>query len=173
MRHFSQIEINKMTNYIIAITPGYKHYKQYGLTKQDLLEAGTLGYIEAMSMHNHNKEDITSGYVFTYIKREISDLIKKMMRQSMISYIAEYKEDNITQFSISPELILEDIQTKEEMRKILNTLDVRTQRIIEDRYLTVPKKSVGYLAQELKISKQRIYQLEKKGIALLKELLYK
>ena len=74
----------------------------------------------------------------------------------------------------SPETALiaqQDVQMQQRMLKVLDFLPAREKKIIESRFLQEPSKTYQSLADEFGVSLERVRQLEKQAILLMRKQL--
>lgn len=98
------------------------------------------------------------------------DVMGEMLEASVDASV----QSSLPSWSDSPLLLLEhedDLSQHQAVVKALEHLPARTQNVIRDRFLLEKPKTLSTLSQEHGVSLERIRQLEKEGLALLKKML--
>ncbi len=166
-------------------------YKNYGLNLSDLIQEGNIGLMKAAERFELDKEVRFSTYAGWWIRASIQDFVLKNWSLVRIATTSNRisQNDSSLNHKINDESesefmeLIEDEDArpddkvfekdqvnfkKDLIKQTLEILDEREVKIIKDRHLSEEVKTLDILGKELKISKERVRQIEKGAMMKMK-----
>lgn len=163
-----QEEILKAIEFIIY--KYYNYYKMCGVDKDDLIQEGYEIYYNLLA--KSPKKKITMEMLTSYLRYYLSQYLEKAKPKN-VSFLTK----DLMEFDWLPDTN-NDPETWHELKEMwsligdaLETLNEREKHIIFSVYLADLPKTADELAVELKISRQRVYQIIAKSEKKIAEYL--
>ena len=163
-----------------------RRYRRYGVPFADLIQEGTLGFMEAIRRFNPERNARLSTYAVWWIRAAIQDQIIRSAPLARLGSTAARRAqlfggrggprpaalddgaivpvDSLPSSEPSPEERLMDARRWRQPVRLLpgalKSLSPRERLIIARRFLTQPARSRAAIGRELGLSKERVRQLE-------------
>ena len=153
--------VEKVINYIL-----HTCYRYTPLDHAELYNIGYLGYLKAEKNFNPEYGTLSVSYATFYIKAEINMALKAYNKQTNSLVLFENKAEEEDSSAID-QMVNE--QTKQRIKQAISILPKRQQFIIQQLYCTECPATMPQIAENLGLSKQRVFQLKEKALEMMKK----
>ncbi len=136
----------------------HRSYLNYGIDTNELINVGHETFLEG-------PRDIEKSKAL--IKSAINNYIYEIKKHSNHRDINADKDLMLNEYGPNPFNIIADEEKIEEIQELLSRLSQRQRLILEAIFLKDPPKTLQEIADQLKISKQRVGILKQKALESL------